>query len=80
MFSCDANNFELSHSQRRVIQTMIRFINENIKPGTPIEKSLNLPKTNKTKITLNDWIKTETNTNAVQLIRHILTNDTRINK
>ncbi len=80
MFSCDANNFELSHSQRRVIQTMNRFINDNIKPGTPIEKSLNLPKTNKTKITLNDWIKTETNTNAVQLIRHILTNDTRIHK
>jgi hypothetical protein len=59
---------------------MNRFINDNIKPGTPIEKSLNLPKTNKTKITLNDWIKTETNTNAVQLIRHILTNDTRIHK
>ncbi len=84
MFSCDANNFELSHSQRRVIQTMNRFINENIKPGKPIQASSTLPKTNKTKsitkITLNDWIKTGTNTNAIQLIRHLLTNDTRMNR
>jgi len=69
---CDANNFEISRSQRRVIQNMNRFINENIKPG---EKTLSTPpKVNK--ITLNDWIKTGLNTNAIQLIRHILTNDT----
>ncbi len=75
-FSCDVNNFELSHSQRRVIQNLNRFINENIKPGE--KSSLILPKTNP--ITLNEWIKTESNTNAMQLIRHLLTNDTRKNK
>ncbi|CAF4697984.1 unnamed protein product, partial [Rotaria socialis] len=32
---CDANNFELSHSQRKVVQTMNRFINENRKPNEP---------------------------------------------
>ncbi|CAF1223886.1 unnamed protein product [Rotaria sordida] len=101
---CDANNFELSRSQRRVIQTMNRFINENIKPGehinvssepqtsasstpsimnkqkktksTSIQSKPTTNKFNNNKINLNEWIKTQPNTNAIQLIRHILTNDT----
>ncbi len=77
---CDTNHFKLSHSQRRVIQTMNRFINENIKPGEHIQTSSSstLPKMNP--ITLNEWIKTQSNTNAIQLIRHILINDTRMKK
>lgn len=51
-----------------------------------------LPKANKRKrvkstniqsnkqINLNQWMTTEPNTNAIQLIRHILTNDIRMNK
>lgn len=58
---------------------MNRFINENIKPGEHTDKSSKLSKT-PTPIMLKDWIKTETNTNAIQLIRHLLTNDTRMNK
>jgi hypothetical protein len=57
---------------------MNRYINENIKPGEHNQSSSILPKTNK--ITLNEWIKTQSNTNAIQLIHHILTNDTRMNK
>ncbi|UJR28957.1 hypothetical protein I4U23_010174 [Adineta vaga] len=93
---CDVNNFEISRSQRRVIQTMNRFINENIKPGKQIQPSSTNPistttnsvlvKPNKKKtmkstdiqstLTVNNWITKESNTNARQLIRHVLTTDT----
>jgi len=72
-FSCDANNFQISRSQRRVIQNMNLFINENIKPGDKINSSSSNNKT----CNLNEWIKTEPSTRAIQLIRHILINDTR---
>ncbi|CAF3705709.1 unnamed protein product [Adineta steineri] len=100
---CDANNFVLSRSQRRVIETMNHFINENVKPSEKIAKvsavklppttnfdpsKINQKKQNKSisvqsksstfnkQVTLNDWITKESNTNAIQLIRHMLTNDT----
>lgn len=71
---CDANNFEISHSQRRVIQTMNRFINENIKPDdkTPVSTSNKI-----NTLTLKQWMQQIPKTNAMQLIEHILTNDTR---
>ncbi|CAF2520543.1 unnamed protein product [Rotaria sp. Silwood2] len=100
---CDANNFELSRSQRQVIRNMNRFVNEDIEPGQHIKissehqasASSSLSTTNKSKrtkstsiqsksttnksnneINLNQWIKTQPNTTAIQLIRHMLTNDT----
>jgi hypothetical protein len=72
IFSCDANNFHISRSQKRVIQNMNLFINENIKPGD----NKNLISSNNT-YDLNQWIQTEPSTRAIQLIRHLLTNDTR---
>ena len=77
IFSCDANNFQISRSQRRVIQNMNLFINENVKPGTSTNS---IPSnSNKNLCDLNNWIKTEPTTRAIQLIRHMLTSDTRIN-
>ncbi|CAF1414654.1 unnamed protein product [Rotaria magnacalcarata] len=97
---CDANNFELSHSQRKVVQTMNRFINENTKPKKPNNTSSQLENpahptkhkkqeinststeskfsTNKldNKINVNEWIKTQPSTKAIELIHHMLTNDT----
>ncbi|CAF1231171.1 unnamed protein product [Adineta ricciae] len=84
---CDVNNFQISRSQRRVVQTMNHFINENIKPSdqtrtTTITDSSfgqSAPKKQndvQSKLSLNDWINKQSNTNAVQLIRHVLTNDT----
>ncbi len=55
---------------------MNRYINENLKPGEQTSSS-HSHKINQ--ISLNQWIQTEPNTNAMQLIRHILTNDTRRN-
>ena len=99
-FSCDANNFELSLSQRKVIRTVNQYINDNIKPGdalstseasasrtppitnkTKQNRSTNVkPTLNNNKISLYEWIKMEPNTNARQLIQHILTRDTRMIK
>jgi hypothetical protein len=72
--SCDANNFQLSQSQRRVIQNMNRYINENIKPN---DQTASSPARHINHISLNEWIQIESNTNAMQLIRHVLTKDTR---
>lgn len=71
-FSCDATNFQISRSQRRVIEKLNLFINENIKSGDKI----NSISSNKT-YDLNQWIQSEPSTRAKQLIHHILTNDTR---
>lgn len=78
--SCDVNNFSITRSQRRVVQNMNRFINENIKPDEATAKA----STTSTTVVnargpknLNDWLAEQSNTNAKQLIRHILTNDTR---
>lgn len=68
---------------------MNRFINENIKPSDRTQKTTadsaleqSAPKTNQndvqSKVSLNDWINQQPNTNALQLIRHVLTNDARI--
>ncbi|CAF4615337.1 unnamed protein product [Rotaria sp. Silwood1] len=100
---CDANNFEISRSQRQVIQNMNRFINDNIKPGesdkisskSQTSASSTHPTSNKSKktkstsiqsksttnksnnkIKLNEWINTQPKTIAIQLICHMLTNDT----
>jgi arginine-tRNA-protein transferase len=70
---CDANNFQLSQSQRRVIQNMNRYINENIKPN---DQTTSSPARQINHISLNEWIQIESNTNAMQLIRHVLTKDT----
>jgi len=47
--------------------------------STDIQSELTNNKSNE-QITLNQWISTQSNTNAIQLIRHILTNETRMNK
>jgi hypothetical protein len=54
------------------------FINENIKPGA----SNNSIPSNSKKVPcdLNQWLTTEPATRAIQLIRHILTSDTRMNR
>jgi hypothetical protein len=52
------------------------FINENIKPDP---NSNSIPsKKDKIPISLNEWIKTEPSTRAIELIRHVLTTDTRM--
>jgi hypothetical protein len=56
---------------------MNRYINENIKPGEQTSSASSSPANKTNQISLNQWIQTEPNTNAMQLIRHILTNDTR---
>ncbi len=73
IFSCDANNFRISRSQRRVIRNMNLFINENIKPGAQIHSI----SSNSNTCDLQEWIQTEPSTRAIELIRHILLNDTR---
>lgn len=81
IFSCDANNFQISRSQRRVIQNMNLFINENIKPDATTTTTNPIPlNNNKKPLELNEWLKTESSTRAIQLIRHILTKDTRMNR
>jgi hypothetical protein len=47
--------------------------------STDIQSEITNNKSNE-QINLNQWISTESNTNAIQLIRHILTNETRMNK
>jgi len=47
--------------------------------STDIQSEVTNNKSNE-QITLNQWISTQSNTNAIQLIRHILTNETRMNK
>jgi len=75
IFSCDANNFQISRSQKRVIQNMNLFINENIKPGD--NRNRISSNNNNNTYNLNQWIQTEPSTRAIQLIRHLLINDTR---
>jgi len=75
IFSCDANNFQISRSQKRVIQNMNLFINENIKPGD--NRNRISSSNNNNTYNLNQWIQTEPSTRAIQLIRHLLINDTR---
>lgn len=79
----------MSRSQRRVVENMNVFINEDIKPDknkrvssklrTSASSSLSTTKKN---LNVNEWMKTQPNTNAVQLIRHVLSNNTcmKINK
>lgn len=72
--SCDANHFDISHSQRRVVQMMNRFINDDIKPDNKTSTAVS-NKTNS--MTLKQWMQQTPKTNATQLMEHILTKDTR---
>ncbi len=54
------------------------FINENVEPGASINS---IPSnSNKIPCDLSQWLTTEPTTRAIQLIRHILTSDTRMNQ
>jgi hypothetical protein len=52
------------------------FINDNLKPGAKLNS--NPSKSDKNLLSLDEWLKTEPSTRAVELVRHILTTDTRM--
>lgn len=76
MFRCDAVNFKISHSQKRVVHNLNLFINGTAEINHA-NKSI-VPKRNNNSMTVKKWIKTEPATRAMQLVRHILPKDTRI--
>lgn len=70
---CDATNFRISSSQRRVVQKFNRFINENIKTKQKTEtKGIS----SNNSLTVEQWLKTQPMNNAHRLILHILNEDT----
>jgi len=75
MFSCDTKKFTISRSQRKIVQSMNRFINLNIKPDQKTSNTqVNPP------MTVRQWIETPKTTRAKQLTQHLLTQNTRMKR